>query len=325
METDAIRLILNGKSGTRRKDTLPDLLFKTIGNPSLEIDLVETAAPGDAARLAREAAEGGMGTVVVAGGDGTVNEAGNALRGTNVAMGIIPVGSGNGLARSLGISTDPIMACRTIADNYRVCIDCGEVNGRGFFCTFGMGFDAAVTEKFSQASRRGKMTYVRSAFAEFLNFAPRPYSISIGGKVIADRAMVVAVANAPQYGNNAYIAPQADLTDGQLDLTIIHDGPLLLQALAGIQLLSGTINKNLLVDTFRVPTLEIVRLDDSQAHIDGELFNPGRRICVNCVSAALNVIADRRINRIFHPVTTPFVEFLKDIGADIRAVFDPNL
>lgn len=318
MSRSDVRLIVNPHSGTRSKSSLPELLVEALAPRGLHVSVRETSAPGDAARFASEAVDDGCNMVAVAGGDGTVNEAGSALIGTDLPLALLPCGSGNGLARSLGLSTDLRDCIRVIAEGTPRAIDCGMVGNRPFFCTFGMGFDAAVTEKFSMAGRRGRATYVRSALLEFLHFKPQSYAIRIGGNIITERALIVAVCNASQYGNNAYIAPYASLCDGQLDVTVIHDGPLLMQAVAGVQLLSGRIDRNILVETFRTPSVEISRLDDAPAHIDGELFRPGRRIEIKCYPSALNVIADKNADRPFKPIATPIASFFRDILVDIK-------
>lgn len=314
-------LIINPNSGTRQKDSLPELLSEGLSARGIELEVAVTEKPGDAGSLATEAIGDGYSCIIVAGGDGTVNDVASAMCGTGVPMGILPCGSGNGLARSLAIPQDPRKAVDVITAGHTIDIDCGEANSRRFFCTFGMGFDAAVTEKFSQEKKRGKMSYVKSALIEFLNFTPNVYGISINGKIITERAMVVAVCNASQYGNNAYIAPSASLSDGMLDITVIHDGPLIQQALAGIQLMSGRIDKNILCNTFRADRLEISRLDDGPAHIDGELFNPGRLVSIGCRPKCLRVIASLDIEKPFRPISDPLRLFLQDLGSDIRQAF----
>lgn len=313
-------LIVNPNSGTRPKDVLPELLSNKLPDGD-ELCIRVTEAPGDADRIARAAVADGYGRIIVAGGDGTVNDVANALCGSGVPLGIIPCGSGNGLARSLAIPQDFRRAAEIIAEGRELDIDCGLVNGQRFFCTFGMGFDAAVTEKFSREKRRGKMTYVKSALLEFLNFTPKVYAISVGGKIVTEQAMVVAVCNASQYGNNAYIAPEASLTDGMLDVTVIHDGPLVQQALAGIQLLSGHLDRNILVDTFRTDKLEISRLDESNGHIDGEIFNPGKVMKVECCPKCLRVYAGKDADREFKPIADPLRGFFQDLGYDIKQLF----
>lgn len=184
------------------------------------MDTAYTTGHGDATRLTTDAASKGYRAVIAAGGDGTVNEIATALCGTSTALGIIPVGSGNGLARHLGLPLDVTEAIEVIAKDNIIDCDYGTANGRPFFCTFGVGFDAAVSEKFAHQKRRGKLSYIKSAISEYVSYNPQTYTISANGQILTQKAFIVACCNASQYGNNAYIAPTASITDGLLDITI---------------------------------------------------------------------------------------------------------
>lgn len=297
------------------------MLTDAFGPERISLDVVATTAPGDARKYAAKAAEEGVELVVVAGGDGSVNEAANGVAFSETVLGVIPCGSGNGLARSLGLPQDFRKAVEMIAVGKELLIDRGEVNGLPFYVAFGMGFDAAVTKRYSGEKRRGRISYVKSAFQEFLNYQTSRYAIAVNDTVLTENAMVVAVCNAQQYGNNAYIAPGASLCDGLLDITVIHEGNLLEQALAGVQLLTGRLDKNHIVDTFRVPRAEISRLDAGPAHIDGELVEVGRQLEVVCRPAALKVLASSDYGRPFRPVISPLKSAIDDIQSDINALF----
>lgn len=309
-------LIINPVSGTRSKEGLEDLATSMLEPAGHVLDIAYTAGPDDAFRLASEAASGGYHAVVTAGGDGTVNAAARALTGTDTALGIIPCGSGNGLARSIGLPSDFKAALRSIAEGRVLTADHGLVNDVPFFCTFGVGFDAAVSEKFAGAKRRGRITYIREVLREFIDYTPKSYAISIGGNVITDRAFLVAVANAPQYGNNAYIAPKASLTDGFLDLTVVHSGSPLSTALLGVDLMTGYLDRNTLIDTFRISSATISRLDNGPAHVDGEPIELGKVLNVECRPASLRLFvpdADLRVR----PLISPLKAFFSDLHYDI--------
>lgn len=310
-------LIINPKSGTRTKETVSRQLAEMLASKGEYLEVAVTMAAGDANKFAHDAVSEGFSKVVVAGGDGTVNEVASALTGTDLPMAVLPCGSGNGLARSLCIPSDMRKAVEIAVEGSPFKIDRGVVNGLPFYCTFGMGFDAAVSHKFAEEKRRGRMAYLKNALLEFLNFHPEVYALSIDGKVITEKALVVAVCNASQYGNNAYIAPGASLSDGLLDITVVHDGSLLLQALAGIQLMSGRIDKNLLVDTFKAKSVEIVRLTEGPAHVDGEPLMLGNTLNVKCEPSVLNVIASDDIHKPFRPVSDPLKSMMQDITSDI--------
>ena len=310
-------LIVNPRSGTREKDDLSGSLSRLLAGHGVSLTTEYTQAPGDAGRLACEAADAGYGSVVVAGGDGTVREAATSLWGKATSLGIIPGGSGNGLARSLGIPQDFRKAMEIVAEGHVLRIDRGQAAGHSFYCTFGIGFDAAVSEKFAMERRRGRMAYVKSALVEFLKYKPETYALSIGGEILTLNALVVAVCNAPQYGNNAYIAPRAELNDGLLDITVIHSGNLLNTTLAGIELLSGRLDRNILVETFRVPSVSISRLEEGPVHLDGDPLHMGKHIDVECQPDGLEVICPSAV-RGFRPIVTPLRSLFEDMITDIR-------
>ena len=205
MEQRQALLVINPVAGTRSKQGLEEVVSRRLEEVGVSVKTVRTSGSGDAAEFAGSAASDGYEMVISAGGDGTVNEIAGALSHTDTALGILPLGSGNGLARSLGIPQDVVEALNIIAEGHSIRCDRGIVNSLPFYCTFGVGFDAAVSEKFASMKRRGRVTYVRSVFQEFLKYRSQPYALSIGGAVITEQAFLIAVCNASQYGNNAYI------------------------------------------------------------------------------------------------------------------------
>ena len=311
-------LVVNPVSGTRSKRGLEDLVVSRLGNAGIEVKAVITEGPGHAVALAKGAVADGADMVISAGGDGKVNEISSALAHTPVALGILPLGSGNGLARSLGIPQDVGEALRIIADGHSISCDRGLVNGHPFYCTFGVGFDAAVSEKFASMKRRGRITYVRSVFREFLKYKSQPYAISIGGDVITERAFLIAACNASQYGNNAYIAPQAKLSDGFLDLIVIHDGSPLSTVKVGVDLLTGYIDRNTRIDTFRISSAAITRLEKGPVHLDGDPMTLGKTLDISCDAASLSVYAPVKESE-FKPIVSPFLSMLSDIRYDVKS------
>lgn len=310
-------MLINPISGTRDKKEISHLAMTRLGNAGIDLEIVHTEHKGHCEELAKEAAARGTDIVIAVGGDGTVNEVASALMHTGTSLGIIPCGSGNGLARTLGISMDFDKAVDTIAHFKPYAIDCGIADEKPFFCTFGVGFDAAVTEKFSSGKRRGKMQYVRSALLEYLNFSPDHYALEIDGEIFTEEAFLIAVCNASQYGNNAYIAPQASLSDGLLDITVIRNSSPLSQAMAGIDLLSGNLAKNKTIDSFKAHKVKILRLKDGPAQIDGEPLRMGRKICIHCERACLKVLSDGTEPGI-RPIITPMQAFFNDMLSDLR-------
>ena len=315
-----LMLIINPISGTGAKTGLPQLVIDRLSPLGYKIDTRYTTCRGDATRLAREAVTLGYKGVLAAGGDGTINETASALCNTEVALGIIPAGSGNGLARHIGIPIDPELSLDVLAEDTIISVDYGSVNGRPFFCTMGVGFDAAVSHRFAKQHRRGKLMYVKSAIDEYATYRPETYSISANGRVIVQQAFIIAVANASQYGNNAYIAPDASITDGLLDVTIVHAGNPLETTRMGIDMMTGYLNKNMLVESFRAPAVAIYRQKAGPAHIDGEPVELDEILDVKCHRHALNVFTPAHPKE-FKPIVTPISSTLRDMGITMKNIF----
>ncbi|MDE6444181.1 MAG: diacylglycerol kinase family lipid kinase [Muribaculaceae bacterium] len=320
MKEKKAMLVINPVAGTRSKKGLADMVESRLGEHGISVTSVETAGSGDAGAFATQAAVEGYDMVISAGGDGTVNEIAGALSHTQTALGILPLGSGNGLARSLWIPQDVGEALKIITDGHILTSDRGIAGDNPFYCTFGIGFDAAVSEKFAQNKRRGRMTYIKNVIQEFISYQSQPYAISIGGQVLTENAFLIAVCNAPQYGNNAYIAPQAKLDDGLLDITVIHSGSPFTTMLVGVDLLAGSLDKNTHIDTFRVSSATITRLKEGPVHVDGDPLTMGKNVEVRCEPGALKIFAPSSPAE-FKPIVSPLRSMLSDIRYDVLAKF----
>ena len=283
--------IINPISGTGSKKSIPELLGQAYSSADGDLFLTYTKAAGHAEELARCAAEEGFEEVIAVGGDGTVNEVARALLGTNTALGIVPKGSGNGLARSLGIAMNSEEAIRQLSTGRRICIDSCTMDGRPFFCTCGMGFDAAVSHAFAEASSRGPVTYFRTMIEEYRGFQAENYHITLDGERSFDtEAFVLLAANATQYGNNAYIAPEADLADGFLDLALIRPFPSIEAAFVLGDLMLGRLPNNKYYHAERARELIIERPSPGVIHLDGEPCHAGERVEVRLIPQSLHVI-----------------------------------
>ncbi len=320
MENERLLLIINPISGVWDKQGLDSLVMQRMQAEGYEIDVKYTTRPGDATQLALVAVKEGYFGVIAAGGDGTVNETASALCGTDTTLGIIPIGSGNGLARHLGIPIDPELSLDVIAKRHIVDCDYGTVNGRPFFCTFGVGFDAAVSGTFAKQKRRGKLNYIKSAISEYVKYNPQVYTISANGKIITEQAIIIACCNASQYGNNAYIAPEASITDGLLDITIVHSGSLLDTAVLGVDLFSGYINHNTLIHSFRAPAAVIYRSSNGPIHLDGEPLEMEEIMDVKCHHRALKIFTPTTKSQ-FRPIVTPINSFFQEVHITFSHLF----
>lgn len=315
-----VRLIINPISGTRSKTGLDRMVIDALGPLGREIEVAYTKGHGDATRLALSAVEKGCETVLAAGGDGTINETAAALCGTGVVLGIIPCGSGNGLARHLGIPVDIKESLKIIIENHAMDIDYATVNDKKFFCTCGVGFDAAVSEAFARKKTRGKLTYIQSTFQTYANYEPEHYTIIANGKTLTEKAFLVAVCNASQYGNNAYIAPSASINDGLLDVTIIHAGNALSTALVGVDMLTGLIERNMLIQTFRTDNIIIEREHRGPSHVDGEPMEMDRCLRVCCHHNGLRVFTPSVVHP-FRPILTPVSSMFNDFRIAVNNLF----
>lgn len=227
------------------------------------------------------------------GGDGTINEIARSLVHTKTALGIIPCGSGNGLARHLQISMEPKKAIEIINEGIIDVIDYGKINEVPFFCTCGVGFDAFVSLKFAKAGRRGPLTYLEKTLLESLKYQPETYELETEDGTLKYKAFLIACGNASQYGNNAYIAPQAMLTDGLLDVTILEPFTVLDVPSLSFQLFNKTIDQNSRIKTFRCQTLRIHRTKPGVVHFDGDPMMMGENIDVKVIKEGLQVIIPR--------------------------------
>ncbi|MGE5424270.1 MAG: diacylglycerol/lipid kinase family protein, partial [Syntrophothermus sp.] len=232
----------------------------------------------------------GAGVVVAVGGDGTVNEIGQALVGTSVAMGIIPAGSGNGLARHLKIPFTFEKAIRVLNQGKIHAIDTATINDRVFLNVAGVGYEAFVAKKFARASKRGFFTYFRIVTNEYPGYKPKKYVLTIDGKKIIRRALTISFANSNQWGNNASVAPQASVDDGYIDLCIIRRIPLLKLPFLVPLLFIRTFHKTHYIEIIRVKEVTIERKKGKSIHFDGDPFQMGEILEMKINPLSLNVI-----------------------------------
>ncbi len=312
-----IMLLINPISGTRDKSVIPTIFRELATSIGAELEIRTTSSPADAACFASEAIENGFDTIATAGGDGTVSDVASVIRGSEIALAIIPCGSGNGLARALGIPPDFSAAAKLITEGMIINCDNGLINNHPFFCTCGVGFDAEVSRRFATEKRRGRLTYIKNALLDYLSYAPQPYAISVDGRIITERAFLIAICNASQYGNNAYIAPHASLTDGLLDVTVVHTGSIIHTALAGVELFTGHLDRNTLIESFRVSSAVISRLEEGAAHIDGEPLQLGKRLQIELEPANLKVWVPKNVPE-FKPIISPLRSMVADVISDLR-------
>lgn len=292
MNKKKIIFILNPISGTVSKAGIPGLIEERLDKEKFDCRIAETKYAGHATELAQQAARQGIDIVVAVGGDGTVNEVGRALVNTKTAMGILPCGSGNGLARHLNLPMN-LKKCIDILNDCDIhTLDYGLINRHPFFCTCGMGFDAFISMKFAEAGKRGPITYMQKILEEGLNYQPETYEIEDEEGTRRYKAFLVSAANASQYGNNAYIAPQASMSDGLLDIIIMEPFDLIEAPQVAIELFNKTLDKNLKIKTFRASHIHIHRKSEGIIHYDGDPVMADADVDISIVPKGINIIVN---------------------------------
>ncbi|MBO5698951.1 MAG: diacylglycerol kinase family lipid kinase [Bacteroidaceae bacterium] len=296
-----ILFIINPKSGTDKKIFVRQSIGHYIDTEKFDYKIRYTEYPKHAEQLAREAVEQGMDAVIAVGGDGTVNEIARALIRTNTALGIVPCGSGNGLARHLQIPIDTIGAIKLINSYSVKRLDYGVMNNMPFFCTCGMGFDAFISMKFAESGKRGLLSYIENTLRETLAYNPDTYTIQIDNQEVKQKAFVIACGNASQYGNNAFITPFASMSDGLMDVTILEPFTAIEAPQLAVQLFNGTLHTNSRVKMFKAKSIKILRNINSPVHCDGDPILTDLNIDVHIEHQGINVLVNpsglpRRVN-----------------------------
>ena len=282
-EKKRIIFVVNPISGTQSKKAILKWIDERMEQSVYDYSIVRTEYAGHATQIAASAVEDKVDVVVAIGGDGTINEIARALVHSETALGIIPCGSGNGLARHLRIPMEPKAAIDIINQGNRLCIDYGKINNIPFFCTCGVGFDAFVSLKFADSGKRGLLTYLENTLHESLTYQPETYEIENEEGTMKYKAWMIACGNASQYGNNAYIAPQASLTDGLMDVTIMEPFTVLDVPSLSFQLFNKTIDQNSRVKTMRAKKIKIHRAHDGVMHFDGDPLMAGKELEVEII------------------------------------------
>ena len=275
--------IINPISGKGKKAKIAHLLLAK----GYKVAFTEYA--GHAEVLAREATED---VVVAVGGDGTVNEVARGIVGTEKALGIIPCGSGDGLARHLGLSHNIEKGLRTIEQGECKRMDTAEVNGRLFLSVCGVGFDAVVSERFAKSGKRGLANYIRQGLKTWRNYTPEKYIVEIDGKEIDVEALFITVGNSDQWGNNAKITPLADCCDGILDITIVEKFGVLEMPWLALRLMTGTLQRSRKVHCYKGKEVRIIRECEGAAHADGDWYMESATLNIKIHPSTLKAITN---------------------------------
>lgn len=285
-----ILFIINPISGGKKKDKFETIAHRYLDEHLFSPEFVFTQEPNHAEQLAREALNNEFDFITAVGGDGTINEVAKALLGTQVPLGIIPEGSGNGLARALHIpleKKDAFVLLNRLAIKE---IDAGYINGMPFFNMAGIGFDALISSRFAKKDLRGPLGYMQTVFYEISNYKPLDYEIDIDGNIYKRQAFMISIANSPQYGNEAYISPNASVEDGLLDVCIVEPFPLFILPKMIYHLFSKTADKTKYVEIIHGKSIKIKRSIKEEIHVDGEPLMLGKDLDITVFPKSLKVI-----------------------------------
>jgi diacylglycerol kinase (ATP) len=287
-----VLFIINPISGGKKKDDVPALIEKNLDMNLFEATIVFTNRAFHGNKLAKNAI-GEYDYVIAVGGDGTVNEIASALAGTDTVFGILPFGSGNGLARFLGIPMDTAGAIRTLNEKRVEAMDAAKMNRQWFFNMAGMGFDAHISEVFSHDKTRGFGAYIRSSFREIVNYKSEVYQLDIDGVHYEREAFMLSFANSSQYGNNAHVSPYASVQDGLLDVCIIKPFPLYTFIGMGLRMFLKTADKSKYVEIIRGKKIQVKRIKEGPVHLDGEPQIMGTEAEINIVPKSLKIVTGK--------------------------------
>lgn len=288
-------ILVNPISGTRKKQKVMDQVKQFLQHKSIPHEFLPTVADGDYSELADKVGRENIKTIVVMGGDGTVSKVVSALRHLPVDFGIIPMGSGNGLALAAGIPTDPIKALQTILNGQAQKVDAFRINEHFSCMLSGMGFDAQVAHDFAKQSRRGLWTYVQVTLRNFFQATTYPIVLNINGVSIETQAYFICVANSNQFGNQVTIAPRAKLSDGMLDVVVVQKMSRLhvLRAILN-QMLHGDVQKYIdetkKVLYLQMPELQIGNPKLAPMHVDGDPVETANNLTVKVIPSAFSLI-----------------------------------
>jgi len=291
-----ILFIVNPISGIHRRVRPVEVIKRHINIQKFILDIKETAYAGHAVELSREAVRQKTDIVIAVGGDGTINEVASQIIGSDTVLGIIPQGSGNGLARHLGIPRTIQGAMRLINRQHVTEIDTASVNGIPFVSIAGVGFDALVAKLFAKGERRGFFSYAHLISTNFLYYKPKKYRIEFeDGTSLKTRALFISFANSNQFGYNTAIAPNALLRDGKLDVIVVQKPGIFELPLITNLLLLRAIDMSRYVQSYRSGHFLVSQKKGRVVNIDGEARKISRKLEVKIHPLSLKVIIPNHV------------------------------
>ena len=293
-----IAFIINPISGNKdtqnAKRKLPKLIMQTLDQSQWLPNISFTEYPGHATEMAYQFARMGFDAVVAVGGDGTINEIARGLRDSQTALGIIPMGSGNGFARHLNIPIRPNKAIEMLNHSEPISVDYGLANGHLFVSTCGTGFDAVIADHFAGSNKRGFSTYLQNVLKDIFNYTPQTYHLVGDGLDVTHKAFLITFANANQWGYEALIAPKASVQDGLMDIMLMSSHAILGSASLALRLFAGSIDDSHFMNTLRAREITLEREENAPFHLDGDPIEMEKDIHIRIVPDGLRVLVEKR-------------------------------
>ena len=284
-----ILFIINPISGAVKKAGIPDLVTEFIDEERFESEIYFSNYRGDAGREALEAMERKMDAVIAVGGDGTINEIASSLTGSDTALGIIPLGSGNGLARHLGIPINSRLAVQQLNRNKLTLIDTAYVNEHPFFNVAGIGFDAYVGYLFANIPGRGFKSYAKATWKALMTFKPFKVKIQSDNASYDGEVFLLSFANSTQFGNNCYINPDGIIHDGKIEIVLLRPFPALVTPIILWRLFARKIKGSKYVETFSVNAAVIETESPMHVQVDGDVLGKMQKVTLRVEQEALRV------------------------------------
>ncbi len=290
MKKRKIYFIINPISGTQKKVNLSEKIEQYIDKEQFEYDVFYTEYQHHAREICENAVRNNVNIVVAVGGDGTINEVVNGIHGSEVLLGIIPYGSGNGLARHLKIPFNLRDSIELINKGNFQKIDTISINNKIFVNVAGIGFDAMVAKKFSKSNKRGFLSYFKIVTTEYNYYRPKKYRLIIDGQQIITKALMIVFANSDQFGYNTTIAPDAKIDDGLMDICIVKKVPALQVPFLVQLLFLKQFDKTKYIDIIRTNEVIVKRKRNKVVNIDGEPVKLTKELNLRVNHKSLNVI-----------------------------------
>jgi YegS/Rv2252/BmrU family lipid kinase len=284
-----IAFIINPNAGVKKKINI-QLFIETHFNKSIPYDIIVWENKNDFESIKKQIQSGNYTCAVACGGDGTVNKVASSILNTSVSLGILPLGSGNGLARTVGVSMDLNEALKQIEKGNTITIDSATINDIPYFCTAGIGFDALIANLFAKNSTRGFISYVTTSIKAYFGYQANEYSVSINNQIFKEKAFLITIANAGQWGNDVYIAPEASIHDGYLNTTILKPFKLYHFPFLATKLFGKKIHTSNFVKTVKGKEIKISFEGSLPIHFDGEPTIAEKDIILKLKPASINIV-----------------------------------